>query len=63
MKIGYQTYTPEQTEEIKRVKEIVENLQKEIDIRYSNLRKYLNEKSDDFLFDYVFNDFQIEKDE
>jgi hypothetical protein len=63
MKIGRTTYTEEQTKEIERVKEIISNLQKEIDVRYENLRRFLKEE-DEFLWDYVYNDFKLEiKDE
>jgi hypothetical protein len=63
MKIGRTTYTEEQTKEIERVKEIISNLQKEIDVRYENLRRFLKQE-DEFLWDYVYNDFKLEiKDE
>lgn len=61
MKIGHTQYSDEATAHIKDVKEQIESLQSEVNSRYAALLEFLKttekEVDEDYLFDYVYNDF------
>lgn len=61
MKIGNISYTPEQVALIENAKMQIQSLQSECDMRWDSLLKNLKtvEKrvDQDYLWDYIFNDF------
>lgn len=61
MKIGRTQYSDEATAHIQDVKEQIASLHSEIDSRYNALLKFLKssekEVDEDYLFDYIYNDF------
>ena len=61
MKIGPTQYTEEETLRIQEVRNQIESLQSEENLRYENLIHFLKrgmkEVDEDYLWDYIFNGF------
>lgn len=64
MKLGTRTYTEQEVVLIEQAKKQIKSLQSEIDTRYDALFKQVSDgkkQHDDYLWDYVMNDFKNEK--
>ena len=62
MRLGERTYNEQETAIIEAFKSHISYLQKEIDEHWDMLVKQLNngkKKHDDYLWDYVINDFKL----